>query len=50
MNERETDDLTVEQDLWWTAMVILMTTGGHPNDYKTKIKRKDKTNKKKSSR
>ena len=35
------DDLEVEKDMWWTALVILMTTGGHPNDTKTKIKRQD---------
>ena len=38
---RAQDDLEVEKDMWWTALVILMTTGGHPNDTKTKIKRQD---------
>tara|TARA_Y100000114_G_scaffold44110_1_gene39720 strand:+ start:761 stop:886 length:126 start_codon:yes stop_codon:yes gene_type:complete len=36
------DDLTVEKDMWWTATVILMTTGHPPKKYYTKIKRKDK--------
>lgn len=38
---RAQDDLEVEKDMWWTALVILMNTGGHPDDTKTKIKRQD---------
>ena len=39
--EPKSDDLSVEKDLWWTALVILMTTGKPPEEGKTKIKRKD---------
>tara|TARA_Y100000310_G_C20142505_1_gene560896 strand:+ start:393 stop:536 length:144 start_codon:yes stop_codon:yes gene_type:complete len=39
---RANDDLAVEKDLWWTALVILLTTGDAPVPAKTKIKRRDK--------
>lgn len=38
---RKSDDLNVERDLWWTALVILMTTGDKPKSKKTKIRRTD---------
>ena len=37
----QNDDLGVEKDLWWTALVILMCTGKPEERIKTKIKRKD---------
>lgn len=35
------DDLAVEKDLWWTALVILLTTGEAPVPKKSRIKRCD---------
>lgn len=39
------DDLGVEKDLWWTALVILLCTGKPEKETKTRIKRKDQKNK-----
>lgn len=38
------DDLGVEKDLWWTALVVLLCTGKPPEETKTRIKRKDQKN------